>query len=169
MLTMMFFNRVTSADRHAVRRSSDPVRARRLVLTWLVSCCVLIFLMVVLGGVTRLTGSGLSMVDWKPLSGVIPPLSGTAWQQEFENYQGSPQFQQVNASITLARFQVIFLLRIRSSPIRAHHWSRVYRAISIPVVGPSDSSFASAALAGGFYFGGDAGSTGLVYGSKWPC
>ena len=105
---MMFFNRVTSADRHAVRRSSDPVRARRLVLTWLVSCCFLIFLMVVLGGVTRLTGSGLSMVDWKPLSGVIPPLSVTDWQQEFENYQGSPQFQQVNASITLARFQVIF-------------------------------------------------------------
>ena len=64
--------------------------------------------MVVLGGVPRLTGSGLSMVNWKPLSGVIPPLSALAWQQEFENYQGSPQFQQVNASITLARFQVIF-------------------------------------------------------------
>ena len=108
MLTMMFFNRVMSVDRDGNRRSSDPVRARRLVLIWLVSCCVLIFLMVVLGGVTRLTGSGLSMVNWKPLSGVIPPLSALAWQQEFENYQGSPQFQQVNTNMTLARFQVIF-------------------------------------------------------------
>jgi len=108
MLTMMFFNPVMSVDRDGNRRSSDPVRARRLVLTWLVSCCVLIFLMVVLGGVTRLTGSGLSMVNWKPLSGVIPPLSALAWQQEFENYQGSPQFQQVNTNMTLARFQVIF-------------------------------------------------------------
>ena len=105
---MMLFNRVTSADRHGAKRSSDSMSARRLVRTWLVSCCVLIFLIVVLGGVTRLTGSGLSMVDWKPLSGVIPPLSAAAWQQEFENYQGSPQFQQVNASITLARFQAIF-------------------------------------------------------------
>ena len=108
MLTMMFFSRVMSVDRDGNRRSSDPVRARRLVFTWLVSCCVLIFLMVVLGGVTRLTGSGLSMVNWKPLSGVIPPLSALAWQQEFENYQGSPQFQQVNTNMTLARFQVIF-------------------------------------------------------------
>ena len=108
MLTMMFFNRVMSVDRDGNGRSSDRVRARRLVLTWLVSCCVLIFLMVVLGGVTRLTGSGLSMVNWKPLSGVIPPLSALAWQQEFENYQGSPQFQQVNTNMTLARFQVIF-------------------------------------------------------------
>ena len=69
----------------------------RQVAIWLFVCCGLIFAMVVLGGVTRLTGSGLSMVDWRPIMGWLPPLSDTEWQQTFEMYQLSPEFQKINS------------------------------------------------------------------------
>jgi cytochrome c oxidase assembly protein subunit 15 len=64
--------------------------------------------MVVVGGVTRLTGSGLSMVTWEPFSGAIPPLSNTDWHRAFEAYQRSPQYRLVNAGMSLAEFQRIF-------------------------------------------------------------
>ena len=54
--------------------------------------CALVFAMVVLGGVTRLTGSGLSMVGWEPVSGILPPLDEAAWAAEFERYKRSPEF-----------------------------------------------------------------------------
>ena len=66
--------------------------------------------MVVLGGVTRLTGSGLSMVDWRPIMGVLPPLSEEAWQNTFEMYQQSPEFQQVNSHMDVHDFKGIFWL-----------------------------------------------------------
>jgi cytochrome c oxidase assembly protein subunit 15 len=66
--------------------------------------------MVVLGGVTRLTGSGLSMVDWKPVTGVLPPLSDAEWQKTFEMYQQSPEFQKVNAHMDVDAFKSIFWL-----------------------------------------------------------
>jgi cytochrome c oxidase assembly protein subunit 15 len=66
--------------------------------------------MVVLGGFTRLTGSGLSIVDWRPLMGALPPLSEEAWQRIFEMYQSSPQFQKVNSAFGLAEFKEIFWL-----------------------------------------------------------
>jgi cytochrome c oxidase assembly protein subunit 15 len=66
--------------------------------------------MVVLGGFTRLTGSGLSMVDWRPLMGALPPLSEADWQRIFEMYQESPQFQKVNSSFGLSEFKEIFWL-----------------------------------------------------------
>ena len=80
----------------------------RAVGVWLLVCCFLVFAMVVLGGVTRLTGSGLSMVRWAPLSGAIPPITAVAWKAEFHHYQQSPQFQKVNHQMTVNEFKTIF-------------------------------------------------------------
>jgi cytochrome c oxidase assembly protein subunit 15 len=83
---------------------------RQSVATWLLVCCGLVFAMVVLGGFTRLTGSGLSMVDWRPLMGILPPLNDQQWQRVFEMYQQSPEFQLVNSHMDVAEFKSIFWL-----------------------------------------------------------
>ena len=75
---------------------------------WLGICCVLVFCMVVLGGVTRLTDSGLSMVRWEPISGMLPPLTQTSWQAEFEHYRKFPEYQKINAGMPLDAFKRIF-------------------------------------------------------------
>jgi cytochrome c oxidase assembly protein subunit 15 len=80
------------------------------VANWLLVCCALVFAMVVLGGVTRLTGSGLSMVDWRPLMGALPPMSDEAWQKTFEMYQQTPEFLKVNADMDVDGFKGIFWL-----------------------------------------------------------
>jgi cytochrome c oxidase assembly protein subunit 15 len=82
----------------------------RAVAIWLLICCGLVFVMVVLGGVTRLTGSGLSMVDWRPLMGWLPPLSDAEWQRVFELYQQSPEFLKVNSHMDVHAFKGIFWL-----------------------------------------------------------
>jgi len=82
----------------------------RAVAIWLLICCGLVFVMVVLGGVTRLTGSGLSMVDWRPLMGWLPPLSDAGWQRVFELYQQSPEFLKVNSHMDVDAFKGIFWL-----------------------------------------------------------
>ncbi len=66
--------------------------------------------MVVLGGVTRLTGSGLSMTDWKPIMGILPPLSDADWQARFELYQQTPEFRKINAHMNVEAFKGIFWL-----------------------------------------------------------
>jgi len=90
--------------------SLNQEAANRRVARWLLVCCALVFAMIVLGGVTRLTGSGLSMVDWRPVTGVLPPLSADAWQQTFELYRTSPEYREVNAGMTVAEFKGIFWL-----------------------------------------------------------
>jgi len=82
----------------------------RRVAQWLLLCCALVFAMVVLGGVTRLTGSGLSMTDWRPVTGWLPPLSAEAWQEEFSRYQDSPEYQKTNAHMDVDDFKGIFWL-----------------------------------------------------------
>ncbi len=82
----------------------------RSIANWLLVCCLLVFVMVVLGGVTRLTGSGLSMVEWRPVTGVLPPLNADAWQQEFEQYSQSPEFINVNSHMTVNDFKGIYWL-----------------------------------------------------------
>ena len=86
-----------------------PAQQQR-VATWLLVCCALVFAMIVLGGVTRLTGSGLSMVDWKPVTGILPPLSESAWQAEFDKYRASPEYRDVNSHMDVAAFKEIFWL-----------------------------------------------------------
>src|SRR5215469_4317212 len=78
------------------------------VALWLVCVALIVFCMVVIGGATRLTGSGLSITEWKPVSGVLPPLSQADWLKDFRLYQATPQYRQVNAGMTLAEFQTIF-------------------------------------------------------------
>ena len=80
----------------------------RVVAIWLLACAITIFGMILLGGVTRLTDSGLSMVDWRPIMGVVPPLSTSDWLELFEQYNRYPDYQLVNQSMTLAEFKVIF-------------------------------------------------------------
>jgi len=88
--------------------SSDPQRT--VVARWLLACCALVFVMVVLGGVTRLTHSGLSIVEWQPLVGTLPPLTDSDWNALFEKYRQTPEYQQVNLGMTLDGFKGIFWL-----------------------------------------------------------
>jgi len=80
----------------------------KAVAVWLLVCCALIYAMIVLGGVTRLTHSGLSMVDWAPIMGVVPPLSAGDWAQTFEQYKQFPEYQKVNRGMSLDEFKEIF-------------------------------------------------------------
>lgn len=78
------------------------------VVRWLFLGYFLIFMMVVIGGITRLTGSGLSMADWKPIMGAIPPLNEADWMEKFDLYQATPEYKIVNNHFTLEEFKSIF-------------------------------------------------------------
>src|SRR5262249_54132371 len=78
------------------------------VAIWLLACCALVFAMVVVGGITRLTHSGLSIVEWQPIVGTIPPLSEAQWQTVFDKYQLTPEYQRLNHGMTLDEFKGIF-------------------------------------------------------------
>ncbi|MDP1911883.1 COX15/CtaA family protein [Brevundimonas sp.] len=80
----------------------------RAVAIWLFVCAALVFAMVVVGGITRLTGSGLSITEWKPIMGALPPMNAADWNAAFEKYRAIPQYAQVNAGMSLAEFQGIF-------------------------------------------------------------
>ncbi len=81
-----------------------------LVGRWLVLCCILVAAMVVLGGATRLTESGLSIVEWRPISGIFPPLNHTEWQAVFDAYRQSPEFKRANFWMSLNDFKTIYWL-----------------------------------------------------------
>ncbi|MBK7792848.1 MAG: COX15/CtaA family protein [Betaproteobacteria bacterium] len=78
------------------------------VAAWLLLCCALVFCMVVVGGVTRLTHSGLSITEWQPIVGTLPPLSDADWQAAFDKYKLTPEYREVNRGMTLAAFKGIF-------------------------------------------------------------
>src|SRR5437879_13627182 len=80
----------------------------RAIRWWLLSIAVLIAIMVLVGGDTRLTESGLSIVEWKPVTGTLPPLSEAQWQAQFEKYKTTPQYQALNAGMNLDAFKTIF-------------------------------------------------------------
>lgn len=82
--------------------------SKKLIVIWLLTGCLLIFIMVIIGGITRLTGSGLSITEWKVITGIIPPLNDAQWQQEFHLYQQSPQYRIINAGFTLHDFKRIY-------------------------------------------------------------
>src|SRR5574341_2697661 len=77
----------------------------RRIAAWLIACCALVFTMVVLGGVTRLTRSGLSIVEWQPIVGTLPPLTASEWEELFLKYQQTPEYQKVNPGMSLAGFK----------------------------------------------------------------
>ncbi len=98
----------------AVRKRADGATACAAegnlgaVATWLFVCCALIFLMVVIGGITRLTLSGLSITEWKPVVGVLPPLSAADWAAEFAKYKEIPQYRLIHYTMSLDEFKTIY-------------------------------------------------------------
>ena len=86
---------------------SDPSQARAIA-AWLLVCCALVFAMVVVGGVTRLTHSGLSITEWQPIVGTLPPFTDAQWAEAFAKYQATPEYIQVNRGMTLETFKGIF-------------------------------------------------------------
>ncbi len=98
------------ANASVIERSSAPPSARRLaaVKAWLFLVAALVFTMVVIGGATRLTGSGLSITEWQPILGAIPPLSHASWQEAFDKYKQIPQYELLNPGMTLQGFKGIY-------------------------------------------------------------
>src|SRR5215813_2919714 len=94
---------VETSTSRVVRHSSDQA-----VATWLFVIAAMIALMVVVGGLTRLTGSGLSITEWQPVTGALPPMSDADWQAEFAKYQGTPQYELINKGMGLAGFKQIY-------------------------------------------------------------
>ena len=88
--------------------SAPRTRDIRPVRIWLILVAVLIAAMVLVGGATRLTESGLSIVEWKPVTGALPPLSQAEWMQAFDGYKAIPQYRQMNAGMSLDEFKTIF-------------------------------------------------------------
>ncbi|MGH6727383.1 MAG: COX15/CtaA family protein [Pseudolabrys sp.] len=89
------------------RRAVPEFRVRALRL-WLLAAAAMIFLTLAVGGATRLTVSGLSIVEWKPITGVLPPLSESAWQAEFDGYKAIPQYRELNRDMNLGQFKTIY-------------------------------------------------------------
>lgn len=87
---------------------SPPSARPRALANWLIAVAALIVAMVVIGGITRLTESGLSITQWKPVTGAIPPLSDAAWAEEFARYQQIPEYREINAGMTLDGFKTIY-------------------------------------------------------------
>jgi len=83
-------------------------KQKRIITTWLYAGLLLIAFMVIIGGITRLTHSGLSMVEWKLIGGAIPPLNDIQWQETFSNYQQFPEYQKINKGMSLSEFKSIF-------------------------------------------------------------
>ena len=88
--------------------ATHPDTRQRAIRAWLLMVAVLVFVVAAVGGGTRLTGSGLSIVEWRPVTGALPPLSEAAWQAEFAKYKTVPQYQELNRGMSLADFKVIY-------------------------------------------------------------
>ena len=88
--------------------TSPADRYRRWVVLWLNGLVALVVAMIIVGGLTRLTHSGLSMVEWRPLMGVFPPVGEAAWAEVFEKYKQYPEYQKINAGMELSAFKRIF-------------------------------------------------------------
>ncbi len=89
------------------------------IIKWLNICCLMIFIMILVGGATRLTQSGLSMVDWKPLMGILPPINDNQWNESFDEYKKYPEYQQVN------KFKNMDLSQYKS----IYYWEYVHRML----------------------------------------
>ena len=80
----------------------------RHIAVWLFICCLMVYAMVILGGATRLTGSGLSMVEWDPIFGAIPPLDQQTWDETFALYKESPEYRKINIGMDIDGFKPIY-------------------------------------------------------------
>jgi len=97
-----------SAGSLPARAGATDTRSNRPLVAWLAVCCLLVFAMVVIGGITRLTHSGLSITEWQPIVGTLPPVSAADWDEAFAKYRATPEFRDINHAMTLAEFKGIF-------------------------------------------------------------
>ena len=99
----------TATDYHSATDMIARERGnRRAVRIWLYVICFMVFCMVLVGGATRLTDSGLSITEWEPIHGIVPPLSHEEWMEEFDKYRQIPEYQQINKGMSLTEFQFIY-------------------------------------------------------------
>ena len=99
---------MTTLSAAALPQRAARAAADRAIAFWLIGCAAMIFLMVMIGGITRLTESGLSITEWQPIAGVLPPVSAAQWRGAFAAYQAIPQFHAIYADMTLAQFKGIY-------------------------------------------------------------
>ncbi|MFZ4533856.1 MAG: COX15/CtaA family protein [Alsobacter sp.] len=99
---------VATLDSRDHSQSGVGAGRRRALRLWLWTLAAMVLVMVVVGGATRLTGSGLSITEWRPVTGAVPPLSDAAWQSEFDRYRQIPQYQLVNKGMSLDAFKTIY-------------------------------------------------------------
>lgn len=93
---------------HAAAYIRARADSRRAIATWLFICAALIYAMVIIGGITRLTESGLSITEWKPITGVLPPFSEEGWEAEFSKYRGTSEYRERNLGMSLAEYKNIY-------------------------------------------------------------
>ena len=82
------------------------MRYKGIVRYWLIAGCVLVFFQVVIGGITRITGSGLSITKWEIVTGTFPPTTKEAWESEFDLYKATPQYKKINQGMSLKDFKL---------------------------------------------------------------
>jgi cytochrome c oxidase assembly protein subunit 15 len=99
---------IDRAAREVAERADAAARDRHAVAAWLFLCCALLFALIVVGGVTRLTHSGLSITEWQPIIGTLPPLTDSDWADAFAKYQTTPEYRQINPDMSLDAFKRIF-------------------------------------------------------------
>ena len=87
---------------------ANEKKINKLFLFWLISSLILVFLIIIIGGLTRLTDSGLSITEWELFTGLLPPLNYNAWETYFNEYKKIPQYQLLNSSMTIDEFKIIF-------------------------------------------------------------
>lgn len=88
--------------------STNPAPASKAIIIWLFGCAFMVAAMMIIGAITRLTESGLSMVEWRPLIGALPPMNDTEWERVFGLYQQSPEYQKINTWMEISDFKKIF-------------------------------------------------------------
>lgn len=108
---IIYFRRGYSTSKESIEEEEEFTvknSRRKKMAIWLYFCAGLVFMMVIVGGVTRLTESGLSIVEWRPITGTVPPLNESEWELEFRKYRTSPEFHQLNPNMKIDQFKNIF-------------------------------------------------------------
>ena len=101
-----------------IRQQNYSTNSDQIVAKWLFSSAFMVLIMIFIGGITRLTDSGLSIIYWKPITGIIPPISYVDWLGEFAKYKTSPEFKLLNSTMTLDEFKFIYYLELIQSHSR---------------------------------------------------
>ena len=89
--------------------NSNEAKIHNFFLYWLTVSLILVFLIIIVGGITRLTNSGLSIIEWELFKGILPPINTETWKEYFEKYKTIPQYTLMNYNMSLEEFKIIFL------------------------------------------------------------